>query len=112
MWYAAFMNVQALHQRAVKAARSYLTSESDLIEILRDMAECQGYLDLRHKSLARYAVDALKLSKNVAYTFCDIAKKARDVPKLYELIRNGDLTVSNARRIVPILTIENQEKWL
>jgi hypothetical protein len=110
--YAVFMNVQALHEKAVKAARNYLTSESDLIEILRDMGKCRGYLELRHASLARYAVDALKLSKNVAYTFCNIADKAHDVPKLYELIRNGDLTISNARRIVPILTVENQEKWL
>jgi hypothetical protein len=106
------MNVQILHERAVIAAGNYLTSESDLIEILRDMDKCRGYLELRHKSLFRYAVDALKLSRDVAYTFCNIAEKAHDVPKLYELIRNGNLTVSNARRIVPILTIQNQEKWL
>jgi 5-methylcytosine-specific restriction endonuclease McrA len=106
------MNVQALHERAVKAARNYLNSESDLIEILRDMDECRGYLDLKYRRLSHYATEGLKLSENVAYTFCNIAKKATDVPKLYELIRNGDLTVSNARRIVPILTTENQEKWL
>jgi 5-methylcytosine-specific restriction endonuclease McrA len=106
------MCVQALHERAVKAAGNYLNAESDLIEILRDMSKCRGYLDLRHKSLFRYAVDALKLSRDVAYTFCNIAEKARDVPKLYELIRDGNLTVSNARRIVPILTVQNQEKWL
>jgi len=54
----------------------------------------------------------LGLDDTEAYTLCGIAQKAQVIPEIKTLIDEGRLHVSNARRIVPIITPENQTQWL
>jgi len=49
---------------------------------------------------------------NKAYTLCGIAQKAQVIPEMKTLIDEGKLHISNARRIVSIITPENQTQWL
>ena len=57
----------------------------------------------------RDAVDRLKLSESTALNFINVARKAVQVPALQAEIRAGHVSVSKARKIVPVLTPQNQD---
>jgi hypothetical protein len=78
----------------------------------QEIDECRAYRELGFKSLFEYATQGLGLSESVSYNFITIARKSKEVPKLQEMIRKQEITVSNARAIAPVLTFENQDKWL
>jgi len=101
-----------LHKKALDAAQRYTRAESDLIEILQKIDECRGYLNFGWKSLFEYTHQGLGLSESVTFNLITVARKAREVPALQEMIRAREITLSNARTIAPILTPENQEEWL
>jgi hypothetical protein len=105
-------NVQTLHERALQIAKAYLRAESDLISILQEIDDCSGYRDLGYKSLFEYSTVGLGLSESVSYNLITIARKSKEVPKLQEMIQKQEITISNARTIAPVLTSENQDKWL
>ncbi len=101
-----------LHERAVEAATRYRCAEADLVEILQ-LAEAERMFARRgHASLYAYVTTELRLSENVACTLITIARKARDVPALHAKLREGAMTLSNARRVAAVLTVENQDEWL
>ncbi len=106
------LSFNILHERAVLISKSYLKAESDLIAILQEIDDCKGFRELGYKSLFDYATQSLGLSESVTYTFITIARKSREVPKLQEMIQKQELSVSNARMIAPVLTPENQDRWL
>jgi len=106
------LNMNLLHDQALSYAKSYLKAESDLIAVLQEIESCRGYRELGFKSLFEYGVSSLGLSEAVTYSLITVARKSRQVPMLQEKIRSGDITLSNARRIAPVLTAETQEKWL
>ncbi len=101
-----------LHERAVQISKTYLKAESDLIAILQEVDDCKGFRELGFKSLFDYATQSLGLSESVSFNFITIARKSREVPKLQEMIQKQEISVSNARMIAPVLTIDNQDRWL
>jgi 5-methylcytosine-specific restriction endonuclease McrA len=101
-----------LDQRAKTVASNFKRAESELIEILQKMDECKAHIDLGYASLYQYTVGVLGLSEGTAYNFITVARKARAVPELHEAVKTGELTVSNARRIAPVLTLENKQEWI
>jgi 5-methylcytosine-specific restriction endonuclease McrA len=104
--------IQKLHERALELTKTYLRAEADLIAILQEIDDRRGYRDLGYKSLFEYAAQGLGLSESVSFNFMTIARKSKEVPKLQEMIRTQEISVSNARTVVPVLTSDNQEKWL
>ena len=105
-------SVRLLHERAMSSVRDYLRAESDLITILQEIDQCRGYREFGAKSLFEYSTRVLGLSDSVTLNLTSVARKAIEVPKLKAMIAERKITLSNARAIVPILTKENQEKWL
>jgi hypothetical protein len=105
-------NFQFLHEKALLITKQYLRAESDLITILQEIDDCRGYREMGSKSLFEYATQGLGLSESVSYNLITIARKSKEVPRLQEMIRKQEITISNARTIAPVLTSENQEKWL
>lgn len=105
-------NFQFLHEKALHITQQYLRAESDLIVVLQKIDNSRGYREIGFKSLFEYATQGLSLSESVSYNLITIARKSKEVPKLQEMIREQEITISNARTIAPILTSENQEKWL
>ncbi|MGE3975209.1 MAG: HNH endonuclease [Bdellovibrionales bacterium] len=101
-----------IHEKALEVASRFRKAESDLIDILQQVDEHRVYLHLQCKSLYEYATTILKLSESTAYNFITVARKAKEVPALKQAIRLGELTVSNARKITPVLNKSNQEEWL
>ncbi len=103
---------QKIHENAVTISAQYKKSEAALLEILEQVENHKVYLHQGHSSLFKYAVQALQLSENVVYNLITVMRKVREVPALRAAIRQGDITLSNARRIVPLLTNQNQTEWL
>ena len=103
--------MKTLHERAVALVKTYLRAETELLSVLQEIDLCKGFRDLGFKSLYDY-VRSLGLSENVAYNFITISRKSVQVPALKERIQDQEISLSNAKVIVSILTPENQDKWL
>ena len=103
---------QILHEEALKRVQSYQTSQSALIEIISKIDNKKAYIYLGYSSLYMYCTEGLKLSEGDSYSLMSIARKSKEVPELKAAIDKGDIHVSNARRIVSVLTSENKGHWL
>jgi hypothetical protein len=103
---------KVLHEKALQITKTYLRAESDLISVLQEIDDCRGYREMGFKSLFEYATQGLGLSESVSFNFITIARKSREVPKLQEMIQRHEISVTNARMIAPVLTFENQDRWL
>ncbi|MGZ3688179.1 MAG: hypothetical protein ACXVBW_07755 [Bdellovibrionota bacterium] len=103
---------QELHQQALEAARDYFRAEAVLLKILQKIDSCRGFRQLGYTSCFTYAVGALKLSEATAMNFINVARKSKEMPALQTAIASAELSVSKARKIVPVLTLENQEEWI
>lgn len=104
--------IEQIHLRAQTAVRLYKKCEIDLIEILEEAETFRVHISLGYSSLFNYATAGLDLSEEVAYTFINVARKAREIPALKTKIREGTISLSKARRITAVLTKENQKHWL
>ncbi len=101
-----------LHDQAIEIVKNYFKAEGELIEILQKIDQTKTFKQLGYKNLFEYSTQSLKLSENTAYHFISIARKCIDIPLLKEKIQKQEISISNARLIIPILTQENQDKWL
>jgi hypothetical protein len=104
--------IQDIHQRALKVAERFKQAEADLISILQEVEASRAFVELGFTSLFKYCVKALGLSEHVTSNFVTVSRKASEIPVLQSAIQNGCLTVSVARKITPVLTLENQEEWV
>ena len=59
-----------------------------------------------------YCERALRLSRAQAYYFKSVAEKSEEIPELKAAIDQGDVSLSQARRIIPVVTKENQQHWI
>ena len=109
---SSLLSSENLHRRAMEIAARYRGVEAELIEIIQKIDEHRVYLKRGHSSLFQYVISELKLGENAAYCLMTVARKAREVPELKDRIESGAITLSNARRIAPVLTIANQAEWL
>ncbi len=101
-----------IHQRACEAASRHRKIEAELIEILQQVEQHRVFLARGQSSLFPYVVKELGLSESVAYNLISVARKSREVPELKAEIQKGAITLSNARKIVPVLNRENKAEWL
>lgn len=102
---------KALHEQAKQLARTYLDTERDLIEVLSKIDDHKVYLSLGFSSLFSYTL-SLGLSESQAYTLIAVTRKCRKVPELKLAIEQGQVTVSKARRIAPVIESANAEVWI
>ncbi len=104
--------VQKIHDRAICAVKVYRQGQNDLIQTLQEMDRCHGYRDFHCKSLWQYCLEKLKLDESEASALIGIARKSCDVPELKKAVESGQIHVSNARQIVPVLNRDNKCLWL
>src|ERR1700761_2544425 len=100
------MTHQTLHEKALSLSQTYLRSEGELLGILTTMLEGNSFLSLGYKGLWDYCHRALKLSESQSTYFDKVAKKSITVPELKKEIQSGNLSLSKARRIEPVVTQE------
>lgn len=104
--------IEIWHSEGVKAARDFRDSEFRIIEVLKNMAECNGYYHYECDSLTRYARFALDLPENTIKNFVAVAYKSIEVPEMLEALKENKATVSKLRKVCPVITKENYEDWL
>lgn len=83
-----------------------------MIDILQKAEKHQVFLVRGHSSLFRYVIDELRISESAAYTLITVSRKAREVPELKNCLRDGTITLSNARRVASVLNRENKSEWI
>jgi hypothetical protein len=104
--------IESIHQQAIFAAHQYRKSESRLIQALENIEKHKVHLHYGHASLFQYAIHELQLAENTAYILITVMRKAKEVPALKNEINAGNISISNARRIAPIITTDNQSIWI
>jgi hypothetical protein len=104
--------IQLLNEKAVRVAGIYNRCEAELISILQEFDKHRGYLHFGCTSLHGYCVEVLKLSEATAFNFSTVCRKAVQVPELKAAIIAGEISVSKARKIAPVITKTNHDEWL
>jgi 5-methylcytosine-specific restriction endonuclease McrA len=105
-------NISILHQEALRIARVLSENEYLMIEVLQKIDDQKIYRFLKFKSLFQYATLGLRLSDERAYNFIRVARKAREVSKLQEALKTGQVTLSKARKITSVISNENADQWI
>ncbi len=103
---------QSLHESALRLAREYLFTEGELLKVLIEMAKSGSFLALGYRNVFDYVLRGLKLSEAQSYYFSKVALKSMEVPQLQHAIASGELSLSQARRIVPVVTSQNVSEWV
>ena len=93
-------------------AKEYLKTESKLLELLIQMKKEKVFVELNYTGIFDYCERALNLSRAQSYYFKSVAEKSEEVPELKQSILEGTLTLSQARRIVPVIHPQNQDVWI
>lgn len=106
------MNPNELHQKALRASVNFQKAEVELLVILSQMDLQKAYLSLGYSSLFAYVVKGLKFSEAQACTLIQVSRKSREVPELKQEIENGSLSISKAKKVVSVITKENQKEWI
>jgi len=101
-----------IHEKALNCAKNFKKTESPLLEVLMEVEEHCVFRALGFSSLFQYCLECLGLSESHSYQFIGVARKSREVPELKEAIDNGELHLSNARRIVSVLNPKNKKEWI
>ncbi len=101
-----------LHNEAKQKAKIYKSSQYELLSILVHIDRHKIYQQFGYATLKDYCMIWLTLSENDTYALCAVAKTIAVVPEIKTLIDKGDLHLSNARRIVSVITPENKKEWL
>ena len=104
--------VEKIHERAVNAVRVYRQGQKELIQVIQEMDRCQGYRDFQCASLWQYCLTKLKLDESESSALISIARKSYEVPELKAAVEAGQIHISNARQIVPVLNRDNKSQWL
>jgi len=104
--------IDTIHERAVLAARQFKRSEKELLDAIIDVERRRVWQWKAYPSLHAYCVNSLRLTDAQAYSFIGVARKSREVPELRTLVSNGDIPLTNARRIVPVLDQTNKKELL
>ena len=75
-------NYLALHEKALLLSKNYKQIEYELIEVLQKLRAEDGFRKLGFKNAFSYLTDALKFSRDQAYTFMRVSEKCDEVPEL------------------------------
>jgi hypothetical protein len=106
------MKYRELNEKAKSIAKQYKKCEQELIAIIIKIDQCKLFYSLGYNSLFKYVVDELNLSESIAYNFINVARKSHQVPELKRAVCSGDVSVSKARKVVPVINRANQSHWL
>ena len=104
-----------IHNQALELSTRYKRCEAELIDILQQVEAHQVFLERGNSSLFNYVITELGLSESTAYSLITVARKAHEVPELKAQIQAGEITLSNARRIAPLLQAKSPEsngEWI
>ena len=111
-WRVHMTIATSLDEKAKALAVDFLRTEGELLSVLMEMRSNRVFVELNYTGIFDYCERALRLSPSQSYYFKSVAEKAEEVPSLKTAVTNGSISLSQARRIVPVVTRENQMEWL
>jgi 5-methylcytosine-specific restriction endonuclease McrA len=103
---------RTLISETIKCAEDLKQKEFDFILSLQKLDQYQGYKHIGYRSLTSFCVQALKFPVAQSLTYVMVARKAVECDKLQEALRKQEISPATARKILSVLTPENQEHWL
>jgi 5-methylcytosine-specific restriction endonuclease McrA len=86
--------------------------DAALLVHLGEIDERKLYLDWTFSSMFAFCVGELRLSEDVACNRIDLARAARRIPVILEVLRSGQVHLAGLRLLAPHLTPENQDRVL
>ena len=98
--------------KVVGLAKEFLTKETEISVELGEMQRLNLFAPLGYASLYDYCERRLKLSPSQAYYFKIVYLKGEEVPEIKKAVKSGELSLSQARRIVPVVTKANCREWI
>jgi hypothetical protein len=96
-----------LHQEAIQLAQEFTRVESKLVDVIQRIDKEKLCRQMGYASLFEYVNKGLKLSESVAYGLITVARKSVEVPELKIAIEQGELSLSQAKRVTSVITNEN-----
>jgi hypothetical protein len=84
----------------------------ELIAHLGELDARKLYLGQGCGSLFRYCTDVLRLSEDATFNRIEVARASRKFPVILQLLAEGSLSLSTARRLAAHLTVENHKHLL
>jgi hypothetical protein len=103
---------RTLIRETIMCAEDLKQKEFDFILSLQKLDEYQGYKHIGYRSLTSFCVKALKFPVAQSLTYVMVARKAVECDKLQKALREREISPATARKILSVLTPENQEHWL
>ena len=100
----------ALDEKAKGLAVDYLRTEGLLLSVLIEMRRREVFATLNYSGIFEYCVNRLNLSRAQAYYFKTVAEKSEEVPEIKQAVVQGELTLSQARRIVPVVSERQSQR--
>ena len=108
----ATTDTPSLHDRLVALAAAYHHTELELAELLAAMQRTRGFAARGYGTLGAYAEKELKLDARKARTLALVGRKAPELPAFREAFARGDLSWTQARALMKVLTPEVEEAWV
>ena len=111
------MIVESLGSSELRSAtrelvRSSHVVEAELLVHLGEIDERKLYLDWSFSSMFAFCIGELGFSEDVACNRINVARAARRMPVIREVVRSGQVHLAGIRALAPHLTSENQEEVL
>lgn len=102
----------SLHEKALLTVKKYKRCKTELIHILEQIDKDKTYLAFGKSSLFRYCVELLNLSESDTYRFIQVTRKGTELPLFKQAVSTGVITIAEASRIAPVITLTNQSQWI
>lgn len=103
---------ERLHNQAIVLCRECRKMEWPIIEILQRIDNSKLYRKFECSSLFVYAVKHLELDESVAYAMITAARKAKEIPRLAQSLKENEISVAKASRVLSTLTKDNAEQLI
>src|SRR5580700_429971 len=101
-----------LHEKALRLAKTYRTSECELLDTLIEMSERNLFIQMGYLDMFDYLTKALNLSECQSGYFSRVAQRARVIPQFREAVVSGRISLSQGRRVCGMIDQENFEEWI
>lgn len=105
-------DLQCVLAETKRLALGEQAATADLVAMLAELDSRKLYFAAGFSSLFAYCTDELHLSEDAAYPRIEVARISRMFPLVLELVSDGSLSLTNARLLIPLLTLDNHVELL
>ena len=106
------LQIEKFHEHALFASREYKKAEHVLFEAVCEVDRYQVHAYFECSSLFEYCIKYLNISEAMACNMIAVARKSKQVPELKAAVMAGEVSVSTARKITPVINKDNSFEWI